>query len=220
MENQPYAARIAGVRKRKGSGMKRFGMALAAAVALAGCGGTFATSYDNPVAAEVSRGWRVSGVSVSVPDRLSTTEANVLAPNADIVWHGEPKGNRRAQVARIVEEGLKKGGTGLRGRSGVVLQAQLIHFHGVTPIAVNEAPAAVHNISYILQVVDRATGKVVAGPEVIQADLPAFTKSAAVVASTSGITERQRIVDHIAEATAGWLGTGPDPRETFSSLGR
>lgn len=202
--------------------MRRFTMAVAAAavVALTGCGGTFATNYANPVSAEVSRSWRVAAVSVSAPDTLTTTEANVLAPNVDIVWHGEAKGDRRAQTARIVEEGLRKGGAGLRGRTSVALQARLVQFHGVTPIAVNEAPAAVHNITFVLQVVDRATGEVLAGPDTIQADLPAFTKSAAVVASASGLSERQRIVDHIAETTAGWLGIAPDPRETFTSLGR
>ena len=202
--------------------MRWWGIAAAMAVGtvLSGCGGTFATDYDRAVEAQVARSWRVTDVSVVVPASLTTTEQNTLAPNADIVWHGEPKGDRRAQVARIVEDGLRLGSRDLRGRTSVVLQAQLNHFHGVTPVAINQAPAAVHNISYILRVVNPATGETLFGPETIQADLPALTQSAAAVAAANGISERQRIVAHIAETTAGWLGIGPDPRGTFSSLGR
>lgn len=194
--------------------------ALVAAALLAGCAGGFRTDFDAPLDGEVSRAWRVASVSVVVPDSLTTTEANVLAPEADIVWHGESNGDRKAQVARIVEEGLRRGSSGLRGSQRVALEAQLIEFHGVTPVAINQAPSAVHNISYWLIVRDRATGEVIAGPDRIQADLPALTRSAAVVAATNGITERQRIVDHVARTTAGWLGVGPDPRNEFVSLGR
>ena len=192
---------------------------LAAAI-LTGCGGSFATGFDAPLDEQLSRSWQVAGVSVAVPASLTTTEANVLVPDADIVWHGEPRGDRRAQVARILEEGLRKGSAGLRGPTRVALQAQVVEFHGVTPIAVNQAPAAVHNISYVIRVVEASTGEILAGPDAIQADLPAFTQSSAVVAAANGVSERQRIVDHIARATAGWLGIGPDPRETFVSLGR
>jgi hypothetical protein len=194
--------------------------ALAFAAVLSGCAGSFATDYDKGVEADVSRAWRVADIVVVAPASLTTTEENSLAPNADIVWHGEPRGDRRLQAARIVEDGLRAGSAALNGRTPVRLQAQLNHFHGITPVALNQAPAAVHNISYILQVVSLSTGDTLFGPETIQADLPALTQSAAAVAAANGISERQRIVDHIAETTAGWLGIGPDPRGTFNSLGR
>lgn len=194
--------------------------AVLAAATLAGCGGEFATDFDTPLDAETTRSWHVTEVSVAAPRSLTTTEANVLAPNADVVWHGEPAGNRRAQTARILEEGLRKGSAGLRGSRRVAIEAQLLEFHGVTPIAVNQSPAAVHNITYVIRIVDPSTEETLAGPDRIQADLPAYTQSQATVAAENGITERRRIVDHIARTTAGWLGIGPDPRGVFVSLGR
>jgi hypothetical protein len=148
------------------------------------------------------------------------SEDNVLAPNADIVWHGEPPGDRRAQVAAIVTEGVREGAAPLRGARDVTLLVELDRFHGVTPRAVNSSPAAVHNIAYRVWVKDARDGSTVLGPVPVRASLLANTGTNAIVAARAGQTERARIVDHIAATTAGWLGVGPDARGSFVSIGR
>jgi hypothetical protein len=169
---------------------------------------------------EVSRGWTVSGVRTIVPDRLRVSEDNVLVPDADIVWHGEPAGERRAQVAAIVTEGVEKGAAPLDGPRDVTLYVELSRFHGVTPAAINRSPAAVHNIAYRIWVLDARDGSTILGPVPVQASLIANTGTNAIAAAKAGQSERARVVNHIAATTAGWLGIGPDARESFVSIGR
>lgn len=187
---------------------------------LAGCSGTWEVSYDTGVDAAVSRTWHVHNVMVVTPENLTVSNANTFAPNADIVWHGEPYGNRRTQVANIVEEGIRRGASVLKGTRDVTIVANIRHFHSVTPLAMSQAPGAVHNIGYVVRVMDTETGAFLTEPEEISADLEAYVGAAAITAALEGNTERKRIVDHIARVTRGWLGAGPDQRRRFSSIGR
>lgn len=193
-----------------------------AAIFLAGCSGTWQVDYDEGVAPSVSKSWDVQRVVVSIPDRLTVSTANTYAPNADIVWHGEPVGTstRREQVRQILSEGVERGAAGLNGSRPVGLSAQLEHFHAVTPAAVARAPGAVHNIAFRIQAFDLRSGEPITEPQRIQADLEAFVGAAAITAAIDGQTQRVRIVDHLARVTAGWLGTGADQRRTFQSVGR
>lgn len=192
----------------------------AAALSLAACSVNWTIAYDTPIDPAVSRTWHVHSVDVSIPDSLSVSNNNSYAPNADIVWHGEPQGDRRRQVAAILRDGISRGASDLRGPRGVIIAVTLRHFHAVTPAAVARAPAAVHNISYVTQVFDAQTREAITQPEPISADLEAYVGDAAVVAALQGQTQRVRIVDHLARVTRGWLGVGPDPRGRFSGFGR
>lgn len=189
-------------------------------ITLAGCSGNWGVKYDDPPDPSVTRSWKLARVVVSVPDTLTVSEANTYAPNADIVWHGEEFGDRRAQVRAILTEGLTRGASGLRGNRPVILSARLVQFHGVTPLAIDQAPGAVHNIKFDLQVVDARTRAPLTEGQRISADLEANVGTAAVIAAVEGNSERVRIVRHLAEVTAGWLGTGPDRRRTFQGFGR
>lgn len=187
---------------------------------LAGCSGQWEVAYDEGVSPEVTRDWNVTAVTVAVPETLTFTNANTFAPNADIVWHGEPLGNRATQVARIMDEGITAGAAALNGARPVTLVVELRHFHAVTPAAVANAPGAVHNIRYAIMAVDSQTGARLTEPELVSADLEAYVGAAAVTAALEGETQRKRIVDHLARVTRGWLGAGPDQRRTFNSVGR
>ncbi len=189
-------------------------------VLLAACSGSWETNYEDPLDPGVTRGWNVRDVTVQLPDTLTTTEENSYAPNADIVWHGEPFGDRKAQAARIVRDGISQGASSLRRGQPVKLIVTLLEFHALTPKARAQAPSAVHNISYNIQVVDARTGEPLTEPELIRADLVAFTGAAAVDAVVQGETQVVRITRHLRDVTAGWLGIGPDPRQAFSSAGR
>jgi len=187
---------------------------------LAACSAGWETTYDEPVDASVSRNWNVRAVNVAIPQGLTTTEENTFTPDADVVWHGEPFGDRIAQAAAIMQTGIAQGAKGLHGRQHVTLNVVMTEFHAVTPKARAEAPSAVHNISYTIQVMDARTGEPLTNPEMIRADLEAYTGQAAYDAFTRGESQKVRITRHLKDVTAGWLGIGPDPRRTFSSVGR
>lgn len=187
---------------------------------LGACAGRWQTNYENPLNPEATRTWTVSDVVVTVPAEATTTESNTFAPSADIVWHGEEYGNRKAQVAAIVEEGLRAGASAPNGPRSVTLVALVTKFHGVTPLAVARAPQAVHNIEFQLQVVDSTTGEAITQPFLVDADLEAHVGAAAITAALQGRDQRTRIVSHIAAVTRGILGYGPDQRREFVGLGR
>ena len=190
------------------------------ALFLAGCSTRWEVGYDSVVDPAVARTWTVSDVIAATPAELSVSNANTFAPNADIVWHGEPFGDRREQVARILGEGVRKGTSGLNGPRRVTVAATVLEFHAVTPASVSRAPGAVHNVRYALQVVDSNSGNPLTEQSVINADLEAYVGASAVTAAIEGNTQRVRIVDHIARVTAGWFGMGPDQRRKFTSIGR
>ncbi len=189
-------------------------------VILAGCSGSWVTDYGTGIEASVSQGWNVTEVTVAVPSNLTTTEANSYAPNADIVWHEDPAGDRRQQVAAILQNGIATGAKTLRGNRRVQLNVTLEEFHAVTPVTRARAPSAVHNISYVIQVVDARSGEPLTEPQLIRADLEAYVGGEAFEAVARGETQKVRITRHLAAVTAGWLGIGPDPSRKFSSVGR
>ena len=187
---------------------------------LTGCAGRWEVAYAQGLDAAVTRTWNVTQVISTVPDYLTVSNDNTFAPNADIVWHGEPFGDRKKQVAAIFEEAATAAGAPLSGARKVAISTQVLHFHGVTPIATNRAPGAVHNIAFRAQVFDARTRDPVTGISTIDADLEANVGSTAVTAALEGETERLRIVRHLTRVMQGWLGIGPDPRRAFTSFGR
>ena len=188
--------------------------------ALAGCGGQWEVAYNQPIDPAISSQWRMVSVDVVVPDTLTVSNVDSLAPEADIVWWGEPEGDRRAQVAAIIETGVAQGARNLRGPVPVHFLVVLDHFHATSPRAQRIAPSAVHNISYTVRVFDNRNGQEVTSAIHVDADLEAYVGAQLAAAQAQGVTERNRIIAHIAAVTAGWLGVSDDPRRTFSGLGR
>jgi hypothetical protein len=187
---------------------------------LAGCSREWRVDYPQDIEAEVSREWRLAAVVSVVPDTLRVSNSNSYAPGGDIVWWGEPYGDRRAQVARIFEEAVRAGASELQGERPVTVTATVQRFHAVTPAAVAAAPAAVHNIIFRIQVFDTRTAEALTEPVEIEADLEAYVGTAAMASAIRGEDQRTRIVSHLTAIIRGWLGYGPDQRRTFQSIGR
>jgi hypothetical protein len=190
-------------------------------VPLASCGSTYKTDFPAPVPADVSRNWRLAAVAVDVPASLTVTEAKGLVPKADIVWReDDPKGDRHAQVAAIMQTAVAAGARGLRGHVPVELQVRVSRFHALTFEAERTlSDAGVHNIQFDITVRDRRSGQVLAGPTHILADLPALSGQAMKAARARGETQKSQIEAHVAATVAAWLGVGPDVRGSFTRLG-
>jgi hypothetical protein len=191
------------------------------AVLLSACvgGGTFETAYD-PLPADVTRAWRLADVRVDVPRDLTVSEAKSLLPRADIVWREDPLGDRYAQVGKIIDDAVTRGASGLRGSRPVVIDVTVTRFHALTFEAEQRGQNwGVHNIQFIAQVSDARTGEVLVPATDIRAELPALSGDQMRAARQKGVTQRSMITSHVAKTVAGWLGTGPDNRGTFSRQG-
>ena len=207
--------------------MLKFGKLAAAAMTgvllLSGCGDQsgWRTSYEEVVPPEVAKTWRINHVDVIVPKTLTVSEENTFAPDADIVWRGEPLGDRYAQVDALLKEAARRGAAGLKGSQPVNLVIEVTQFHAVTEkTRYGLENAGVHNITFTAQVVDARTSAPLTPKDTIRADLPALAGEEALAAEARGETQRKRIVEHVAKVIAGWLRTGPDVRGRFFRIGR
>ncbi len=189
------------------------------AVLLTACTVSWHTDYGEPLDAAATANWRVSSVQVLVPETLTVSNENRFAPSADIVWHGDPLGDRRAQVQAIIRDAARSATANMRGSQPVTLAITLQRFHGVTPITQARAPEAVYNISFSAQVRDARSGAALTPPTHFDADMPAKVREDALEASQFGKSEKERVTEHVAAAIRGWLGIGPDVRGSFTSVG-
>ncbi len=190
--------------------------AVALLVGLFGCGTTSdgtlrpeAAAFDQVIAAsaeEVST-WRLTGVRVAVPTELRVARnPDELFPKQEIVWWGDPDGNRRAQVAKIVEDAAKLGAIGLPGRRNVVLEIKVALFHGVTPRARRSPVApAWHDINFSATIRDASSGAVLAQESSLNADIIAFRGTQAQKAEREGQTQKVRVSNRIALVVHEWL---------------
>ncbi|WP_374643875.1 DUF6778 family protein [Tabrizicola sp.] len=199
---------------------RRFALLGAAGLLLSACvGASFKTDYD-PLPASTSGSWRLADVRVTVPRSLSVSEAKTLLPDADIVWREDPMGDRHAQVAAIIDAAVTRGAQGLRGKRPVRIDVTVTRFHALTFEAETRGQNwGVHNVDFIAQVTDAATGEVLVPPSPIRAELPALAGQEMRQARQRGITQKSMITDHVARTVAGWLGIGPDNRGEFNRQG-
>ena len=191
-----------------------------ACLALTACGSGWETSYEDVVTPEVSRGWGSARVNVVVPTSLTVSEANRYAPDADIVWREDPFGDRYSQVGAIVDAGARRAVAGLRGGRPITLKLTVQEFHALSEKARYNAPGGVHNIAFVAQVFDARTGAALTEPDLVRADLRAYTSEEAVLSERRGETQKGRITAHIERVLSGWLQIGPDPRGSFGGIGR
>lgn len=191
---------------------------------LAGCATDFVTSYNESAPDSARHSWGSPAVVVTMARGVTTTEENSFIPDADIVWHGEPKGDRLAQASAIVKTGVEKGFAGLSGGQPVTVHVTLKKFHSLSPRAFYNGPggSGVHSTGFVMSVHDSRNGALLAGPEAFEIDLPAVlaTNEQRAEGVIPGGFWKQEITDHIGATLRGWLGTGPDKRGSFQSIGR
>lgn len=198
--------------------------ALSLLVGLSACGGMDVPTRNSPLESTagigavvqsarpaVAQPVRVTALTVSVPQSLKVSEANVYYPAGDIVWRGEPRGDRHAQVGAIFEESLRAASTGLTGGRDVTAEIQVKRFHALTE-KTRYSVGGVHAIRFDLTLRDAQTGVVIDGPREIRADLKAYGGERALAAEAQGLTQRVRITRHLANVIASELrqpGTAP-----------
>ncbi len=158
----------------------------------------------------VERSYAVQDVRVSVPPSLRVSERNGYYPMTDIVWRGDPIGDRHGQIAAIFETAAARDAETLQGAVPVVADVELQRFHGVTE-RTRYSVGGVYSIEFILTVRDAVTGAIIEGPRAVKADLPAPGGMAAILADQRGQTEKVRVTDHLAYVLRRELGPRVGP---------
>jgi hypothetical protein len=193
--------------------MKPLSLALLIAVALTGCDAVRSSNADGLPLYEVKLDGRapieqpsgqesrfsVQGFEITVPPTLQVSEANLFYPKADIVWRGEPIGNRLTQVQAILNDGLIAGVVGLKSGPNAKLNITLERFHALTEKA-RFSVGGVHDIVFLVTVVDAKSDAVLEGPRRVEIAIRASGNDAAIAEDAAGRTQRVVIVEGIAEA--------------------
>lgn len=140
---------------------------------------------------------QVVDYEVIVPRSLTTSEAHVYYPLVDIVWRGDPPGDRYDQVAGIFSNSLNWGMAAFNHGRRVTVTIELLKFHAISEKA-RYSVGGVHTIRFLMSVKDASTGAVIMAPEKVVADLKAFGGANAVRADALGQTQKARITQHLA----------------------
>jgi len=140
----------------------------------------------------------VTRVEIKVPSTLRVSEADTWYPIADVVWRGEPRGNRLVQVKAIFEEAAARGTRDLKSGVAVVAEVEVTRFHCVTEKTRNSI-GGVHSLFFKLTIRDASTGAVLDGPRLVNAEVKAHGGSRAIAEDYAGRTQRVVVVERLAQ---------------------
>lgn len=158
------------------------------------------------VGQKVALGLNVVDVVIRVPTSLRVSEAETWYPNADVVWRGEPRGNRLEQINRIFNEAADAGTQGLTSGLPVVAEIEVTRFHSVTEKTRNTI-GGVHSISFLLTIRHAETGAVLDGPRLVLADVKASGGARAIAEDYAGRTQRVVVVERLTQVIHAELKT-------------
>jgi hypothetical protein len=142
--------------------------------------------------------YTIADVQVTVPRSLSVSEANGYYPMADIVWRGDPMGDRHQQIAAIFQASAERAASSMAGPRRAVLSLELVRFHGVTE-KTRYTIGGTHNMVFDLTVRDAATGAVIDGPRRVAADARAAGGQAAIAEEQAGRTQKVVVTEKLVE---------------------
>lgn len=140
---------------------------------------------------------RLAAFEFTAPEELRTSEANLYYPIADIVWRGDPYGDRKKQISRIFETSAIMARPSLTGDRPVHALVTLTRFHSLTE-KTRFTVGGVHSIGFTLTLLDAKTGQPIVEGKKIKADLRGFGGRRAIKADSQGQTMKVRIQDHLA----------------------
>ena len=151
-----------------------------------------------PFAQSAQGAIRVSEVNVNIPRTLKVSESNVYYPRGDIVWRGDPIGDRYEQIEAIFQSAAYNGTKDMVGERAVVVDLQLVRFHSVSE-RTRATVGGVHNMHFFMTVRDAETGALIRAPRNIVADLPAYGGNEAIKAERRGQTQKVRVTGYLAQ---------------------
>ncbi|MFT5743922.1 MAG: hypothetical protein ACI86S_002000 [Paracoccaceae bacterium] len=208
--------------------MKMFKLMILGALALgvAGCADMETVSRNAPLDApqlssvmvQEQRSYSVQDVRFLVPTDMRISEANSFFPIADIVWRGDPFGNRREQIGAIFHSSIAAASADLTGDTAVIVEVTLRRFHSLTE-RTRYSVGGTHSIKFDFTILDAETGAVIEGPQEVHTDLAALGGRAAVHADQTGQSQKVRITAHLTQVFTDLLSgpVGEFPEEAGNS---
>lgn len=179
-------------------------IALVAALALSGCmaaePATRGASDPRglaPQAQATAPQWDVRAVAVEVPQSLHVSEANLYFPLADIVWRGDARGDRYAQVDAIVTEAATRATKDMHKGRPVQVEITMKRFHALSEIA-RYTTGGKYGMKFDLTIRDAKTGAVLDGPRMVTRGFAASGGQRAIDEEARGLTEKVVIIDNLS----------------------
>lgn len=158
-----------------------------------------------PVQAVVKERLRIVDYTVDVPASLVVSEANAYYPKADIVWRADPMGDRRAQVAKVLERSIQQSAAQVTEGRPVSVELRLRRFHSVTE-KTRATMNGTHSIRFDLITRDAETKAILRSAENIDASFPAYGGTKAKKAEARGQTQQVRIIGHLGALLRAEMG--------------
>ena len=146
----------------------------------------------------VARSYAVQDMTFTASNQLRVSESNSYYPNADVVWRGDPIGDRIEQIGTIFQTATVRNKDRLVGDIPVVVDFELVRFHGVTE-RTRFSIGGVYNIVFTMSVRNAVTGEIIEEPRLIEADLSAPGGIAALMQEQRGQTEKVRVTDFLTQ---------------------
>lgn len=140
----------------------------------------------------------VQAINVVVPRSLRSSEANTFHPNAEIVWRGDVPGDRHQQVKAIFDTAMARGTASMTSGPKVVVDIEITRFHCLTE-KTRFTVGGIHNMNFMLTVRDAATGTILQGPRLVNADMKASGGSRAIAEDVAGRTQKVVVTERLAQ---------------------
>lgn len=139
---------------------------------------------------------RIESFNVVVPRALRVSEANRYYPGGDIVWRGDPMGDRHAQVKAIFDTSLGRSVPLVQGEQPVRVDIEVKRFHALTE-KTRYTVGGIHAITFDMTLRDPQTGAALGPTRTIRADLVGYGGARAMAAEARGVTQKYRITNHL-----------------------
>jgi hypothetical protein len=180
----------------------------AAILLMAACGGgdlaTRAASDPALFAAgsgAIAVDYAVKDINVTVPEHLKVSEANMYYPIADIVWRGDPRGDRYAQVDAILTDAFKSATSGMKAGVPVTIEAEVVRFHALTE-KTRYMMGGTFSTKFMMTVRDARTGAIIDGPRLVVDDTKAAGGELALQEEARGLTQKIVVTQALAARIA------------------
>ena len=142
--------------------------------------------------------YSVQQLSVTVPEDLTVSEANVFLPMSDIVWREDPIGNRKQQIQTILVDAISIGVARVDKGRPVTMEVRVNKFHALTE-KTRYTVGGRHNINFDYLLRDAETGVPVDAVQNVNLKFKAYGGARAAAAMAAGETQKVRITQHVQE---------------------
>lgn len=157
---------------------------------------------------DLDRDYRLVDFGFATLPDLAVSEANTYYPQADVVWRGDPMGDRIAQIEALFTEAARRnldGGADVKNTgTPVAMDVTLVRFHGLTR-RTQFSTGGVYNIVFDVVIRDAGTGAVIEPSRRVVANLDAWGGNTNAQLEEQGVTQKIRVTDFLTTVLADQL---------------